>query len=199
MKPDLMKPASAPEPSSPDAARRRFLKGGVVLGAALAAGAARSAPGQAASEDSSKILGGPLRPNGERSRFEETVREKWLPSKATMDEFGSVVTPLDEMLGIITPAALHFVVQRGGLPDIDPRKHRLLIHGMVDRPVILTMEEIRRLPSASRILFLAPLPRPSPSGRSGASGNTPPRSGATSAGRSLSTNPAPSPPTRCTR
>jgi sulfane dehydrogenase subunit SoxC len=26
---------------------------------------------------------------------------------------------------------------------------------MVDRPVILTMEEIRRLPSAPRILFLA--------------------------------------------
>ena len=45
-------------------------------------------------------------------------------------------------------------VQRGGTPDIDPRKHRLLIHGLVDRPVILTMEEIRRLPSTSRILFL---------------------------------------------
>ena len=39
-------------------------------------------------------------------------------------------------------------------PDIDPRNHRLLIHGLVDRPVILTMEEIRRLPSTSRILFL---------------------------------------------
>jgi sulfane dehydrogenase subunit SoxC len=64
------------------------------------------------------------------------------------------LTPLDKTLGIITPSALHYVVQRGGLPDIDPRKHRLLIHGMVDRPVILTMEEIKRLPSASRILFL---------------------------------------------
>jgi sulfane dehydrogenase subunit SoxC len=147
-----MNPASAPEPSSPDTARRRFLKGGVALGAALAAGAARSAAGEPASEDPSKVLGGPLRPYGERSRFEETVREKWPPSKT--DEFGSAPTPLDDTLGIITPAALHYVVQRGGLPDIDPRKHRLLIHGMVDRPVILTMEEIRRLPSASRILFL---------------------------------------------
>lgn len=147
-----MNPVSAPEPSSPDAARRRFLKGGVALGAALAAGVTRSAAGQPVSEDPSKVLGGPVRPYGERSRFEQTVREKWPPSKT--DESGSVLTPLDETLGIITPSALHFVVQRGGLPDIDPRQHRLLIHGMVDRPVILTMEEIRRLPSASRILFL---------------------------------------------
>jgi molybdopterin-dependent oxidoreductase-like protein protein len=194
---DLMNAVSDPEPSSPEAARRRFLKGGVALGTALASGAVRSAAGKPASEDPSRVLGGPLRPYGERSRFEETVREKWPPSKT--DEFGSAPTPLDDTLGIITPAALHYVVQRGGLPDIDPRKHRLLIHGMVDRPVILTMEEIRRLPSASRILFLAPLPRPSPSGRSGASGNTPPRSGATSAGRSPSTSPAPSRPTRSMR
>jgi len=147
-----MNPVSAPEPSPPDTPRRRFLKGGVALGAALAAGAARSAAGQPAPDDPSKVLGGPLRPYGERSRFEHTVREKWPPSKT--DEFGSVTTPLDETLGIITPSALHYVVQRGGLPDIDPSKHRLLIHGMVDRPVILTMEEIRRLPSASRVLFL---------------------------------------------
>jgi DMSO/TMAO reductase YedYZ molybdopterin-dependent catalytic subunit len=45
-------------------------------------------------------------------------------------------------------------VCRGGIPDIDPKKHRLLIHGMVDRPLILTMDDIKRLPSTSRTLFL---------------------------------------------
>jgi sulfane dehydrogenase subunit SoxC len=70
------------------------------------------------------------------------------------DEWGGMQTPLDETLGIITPSALHYVVQRGGTPAIDPRKHHLLIHGLVDRPVFLTMEEIKRLPSTSRILFL---------------------------------------------
>jgi sulfane dehydrogenase subunit SoxC len=46
-------------------------------------------------------------------------------------------------------------VSRSGRPaDIDPRKHRLLIHGMVDRPVMLTMEEIKRLPAVSRIYFV---------------------------------------------
>lgn len=93
-----------------------------------------------------------MRPYGERSRFEQAVRQKG--ALARTDEVGGNQTPLGESLGIITPSALHFHVQRGGVPDIDPRKHRLLIHGMVDRPVILTIEEIKRLPSVSRIHFL---------------------------------------------
>ncbi|HEV8193516.1 MAG TPA: hypothetical protein VGP82_18805, partial [Ktedonobacterales bacterium] len=116
-----MSNAAATPESSQDSNRRRFLKGGVVLGAALVAGAGRPIAGRAqpAPDDPSKVLGGPLRPYGERSRFEEAAREKWPPSKT--DEFGSALTPLDATLGIITPSALHYVVQRGGLPDIDPR------------------------------------------------------------------------------
>jgi sulfane dehydrogenase subunit SoxC len=147
-------PAANPDSARQAPSRRRFLKGGVALGAALVAGAGRPLAGRAqlAPDDPSKVLGGPLRPYGERSRFEQAVREKH-PASMT-DERGGNLTPLDETVGIITPSALHYVVHRGGLPDIDPAKHRLLIHGMVDRPVILTMEEIRRLPSTSRILFL---------------------------------------------
>jgi sulfane dehydrogenase subunit SoxC len=149
-------PVSYPEPptsSQQDPSRRRFLKGGAALGAALVAGAGLPLAGgaQPAPDDPSKVPGGPLRPYGERSRFEESVRER---PPGGLDTFGGSFTPLNETLGIITPSALHYVVQRGGTPDIDPRKHRLLIHGLVDRPVILTMEEIRRLPSTSRILFL---------------------------------------------
>jgi sulfane dehydrogenase subunit SoxC len=147
-------PASNPESSRQDASRRWFLKGGVALGAALVAGAGRpsAAGAQPAPDDPSKVLGGPIRPYGERSRFEQAVREKFLRSKT--DEVGSSMTPLDETLGIITPSALHYEVHRGGVPDIDPRMHRLLIHGLIDRPVVLTVEEIKRLPSTSRILFL---------------------------------------------
>jgi sulfane dehydrogenase subunit SoxC len=147
-------PASNPESSRQAPSRRRFLKGGAALGAALAAWVGHPIAGRAqpAPDDPSKVLGGPIRPYGERSRFEQTVREKFLLSKT--DEVGSSHTPLDETLGIITPSALHYEVHRSGVPDIDPRKHRLLIHGLVDRPVILTIDEIKRLPSTSRILFL---------------------------------------------
>jgi sulfane dehydrogenase subunit SoxC len=31
----------------------------------------------------------------------------------------------------ITPNGLRFVVSWGGAPDIDPDKHRLVIHGLV--------------------------------------------------------------------
>jgi DMSO/TMAO reductase YedYZ molybdopterin-dependent catalytic subunit len=145
-------PASNPRSSRQGSSRLRFLQGGTALGAALVAGTGRPGAGRAqpAPDDPAKVLGGPLRPYGERSRFEQNVRT----TQAKPDERGASFTPLDETLGIITPSALHFVVQRGGTPDIDPVKHRLLIHGMVDRPVLLSMEEIRRLPSVSRILFL---------------------------------------------
>ena len=132
--------------------RRRFLKRGMALGATLAA--AGSAHAQTpAPEDPSKVLGGPKRPYGQRSRFERAARGVPEPATKT-DEWGPSVTPLGESMGIITPSALHFELHRGGVPDIDPKKHRLLIHGMVDRPVILTVDDIKRLPSVSRIYFI---------------------------------------------
>jgi sulfane dehydrogenase subunit SoxC len=153
---------SAPNsgPASQEPSRRRFMKGSAALGAALVAGAARPIPGDAQSpsqpapapDDPSKVVGGPMVPYGERSRFEDAVREKGPPFLP--DEWGGNFTPLEQMLGIITPSALHYEVCRGGIPDIDPRKHRLLIHGMVDRPLILTMDDLKRLPSTSRIFFL---------------------------------------------
>src|SRR5713226_7247290 len=92
--------ASNPESSRPAPSRRRLLKGGVALGAALVAGAGHPIASQAqpAPDDPSKILGGPLRPYGERSRFEQSVREKSPVSKT--DEWGGNSTPLDETLGI---------------------------------------------------------------------------------------------------
>ena len=57
---------------------------------------------------------------------------------------------------MITPSSLHFVgTTRGSfIPDIDPREHRLMIHGMVDRPLTFTMEDLKRLPSETRPHFI---------------------------------------------
>jgi sulfane dehydrogenase subunit SoxC len=146
----------APDPKPPtsrDPSRRRFLKRSVALGATLATGG-RAAPtlGQPIPADPAKTLGRHMVPYTERSRFEQAVKQKGPPTMP--DEWGGNFTPLGESLGIITPSALHYEVHRSGVPDIDPRRHRLLIHGLVDRPVILTMDEIKRLPSISRIYFL---------------------------------------------
>jgi sulfane dehydrogenase subunit SoxC len=139
--------------------RRRFLKNAAAL-AGLAVGAIRAATAHAQTP-------GPEMPNvspkdlhsyGERSHFVNSGRVGslglWPPAAGPIRDYG-IRTPLQNSVGIITPASLHFVLSHGyDPPDIDPRKHRLLIHGMVDRPLIFTVDDLERLPSVSRFHFL---------------------------------------------
>src|SRR5499426_3406175 len=96
-------------------------------------------------------LGAPLGPYGERSPFEKAVR--WHRDSKT-PETGSSFTPIQDSVGTLTPSSLHYERHHSGIPTIDPAQHRLVIHGMVERPLSLSIEEIRRLPSLTRILFL---------------------------------------------
>jgi len=57
---------------------------------------------------------------------------------------GSTLTPIQDLDGIITPNGLHFVVARSGFPDIDPAKHRLVIHGLVKQPLVFDLEALAR-------------------------------------------------------
>ena len=63
-------------------------------------------------------------------------------------------TPLQKLHGIITPNGLHFERHHGGIPEINPDLHRLVIHGLVKEPIIFTMDDIVRLPAVSQINFL---------------------------------------------
>ena len=63
-------------------------------------------------------------------------------------------TPLQHLHGIITPADLHFERHHAGVADIVSENHELLIHGMVDRPMVFKMADLMRYPSVSRIHFL---------------------------------------------
>jgi len=77
-------------------------------------------------------------------------------------------TPHHLVNGTITPNGLHFVVVYGGVPDIDPDQHRLVIHGLVQRPLVFTLETLSRYPMVTRVTFLecggnsAPLFSPQP-------------------------------------
>lgn len=74
-----------------------------------------------------------------------------------MDEsvgFAPWHTPIGAQQGIITPNGLHFAVHHNGLPEIDPEVHELIIHGLVDRPLRFTMDELLRYPIVSSIRFL---------------------------------------------
>lgn len=102
-----------------------------------------------------KTQGDPIERNGygTPSPFESHVirrsREELLFPTA-----GSIVTPLQDLSGIITPNGLHYIRSHAGTPAIDPDQHRLMVHGMVDRPISFSMDDLMRFPSISVIHFL---------------------------------------------
>jgi sulfane dehydrogenase subunit SoxC len=63
-------------------------------------------------------------------------------------------TPLQDLDGTITPSDLHFERHHNGIPNIDPNTYTLLLHGLVERPLVFTLAELRRFPSVTRICFL---------------------------------------------
>jgi len=130
--------------SSPS--RRQLLQMGAAVGGSLLAGEKALAL-----EANPRKLGEPLGPYGERSPFEKAVR--WRRDSKT-PETGSSFTPIHDSVGTITPSALHYERHHSGIPAIDPSRHRLVIHGMVDRPLSLSMADIKRLPSVTRVMVL---------------------------------------------
>lgn len=75
---------------------------------------------------------------------------------------------MQDSVGMITPSALHFTISHGfEPPDIDPKEHHLLIHGMVDRPLIFSVDEIKRLPFVTRFHFVECHGNSSPRGPGG--------------------------------
>ena len=133
--------------NSKGSSRRKLLWAGAALGGGLLAKQETAL----AEENTSGQLGTPLGPYGERSPYEKAVR--WRRDSKT-PETGSSFTPLQDSVGTLTPSSLHYERHHAGIPLIDPEKHRLIIHGMVERPLSLTVAEIRRLPSVTRTLVL---------------------------------------------
>jgi len=142
--------------ASKKASRRGFLKAGAAaaaVGAIKTTGAEAALP-QAQPPKSLKDLVA----YGERSRFVTSVRVP-VVDRPSPDQFGlifHILTPLQEQVGNITPSSLHFVgTHRGAIvPDLDPKEHKFMIHGMVDRPLEFTVDELKRFPSVSRIHFI---------------------------------------------
>lgn len=126
--------------------RRQILQMAAAAGGSLVAGRE-----VLAAEGDARTLGEPLGPYSERSPFEKAVR--WRRDSKT-PETGSSFTPLQDSVGTVTPSALHYERHHSGIPTIDPATHRLVIHGLVDRPLSLSMADLRRLPSMTRLLAL---------------------------------------------
>ena len=143
--------------------RRGFLRNGAALaglalgGVVQPAGAETPAEQALGTEPRTKNLK-ELIAYGERSRFVTSTRAA-VSDRPSPDAFGltfHVATPIQDQVGVITPSSLHYIATHLGsfVPDIDPAEHRLMIHGLVDRPLTFTMADLRRLPSVTRLHFI---------------------------------------------
>ena len=115
------------------------------------ADAMKLAPRQAVtnSPDPSKVPGRPTSEVGARAPGEDLRR-----LARNQELSSSSRTPLHELSGIITPADLHFERHHAGIPSIISEEHELLVHGMVDRPMVFRMAQLKRYPRVSQIYFL---------------------------------------------
>ena len=148
--------------------RRSLLRtGGLLAGAAVGAPVIRvlaqgSAPVQASvpppvgapradsatiavPPDATKLPGMPSEALGGRSAFEQP---RLTPTGITS---GSALTPHQALRGSITPSDLHFQRHHNGIPVIDPARYALTIHGLVDRPLVFTLDELKRFPAVTRV------------------------------------------------
>src|SRR6195256_1991946 len=148
-------------PRNPLLGRRSFLGLGAALTGGLALGQGSSNAETAAASPpadapwSQSIGPGVVdRPYGRPAEPEAGVIRRNVPWLTAGTESSISFSPLQDLHGIITPNGLFFERYHAGRPDVDPDQHRLMIHGLVERPLILTMKDIVRFPSVSRIHFI---------------------------------------------
>jgi sulfane dehydrogenase subunit SoxC len=144
------------EPSGEDAfSRRKFLTvasagvaGTVVTGRAVADTLADVPP---------REVGADLSGHGERSKFVQlAMLPEAGPGKRNVDPSDAINSkaPLGKLVGTITPTDLHYERSHSGNPDLDPAKHRLLVHGMTRKQLVFTVDDLMRMPSITRTVFI---------------------------------------------
>ncbi len=141
--------------------RRLFLKSGLTF--SVAALAAPVVP-VALAEEKTEVInpasppwmhepGAPFSIYGVPSKYEDEV-VRFPSANRTVAGNGVSWTPLHRLEGTITPSGLHFERHHNGVPQIDPKQHKLLVHGLVKNPSFFTIENLLRYPMQSRICFV---------------------------------------------
>ena len=137
--------------------RRNFIRKTAALtgGAFAAAGSARAAPLPIpqANQEPGRIIEETA--YGMPSKFEAHVKRRRtdvFKNRQNLSDWS--MTPLQHQPGIITPNGLIYERHHAGTPDIDPRTHRLVIHGLVKQPLEFSMDDLHRYPSVSRFYFM---------------------------------------------
>ena len=144
--------------------RREFFKKGLAYSASVVA--ASSLLSQKLNADDEAILKEPKwgeklgeptneMPYGMPSPYEHNVVRRTTELLSSGDFYASVaMCPIQDLNGIITPNGLFFDRSHGGVAQVDPNRYRLMIHGLVENPIVLTLDELKRFPKETRIHFI---------------------------------------------
>jgi sulfane dehydrogenase subunit SoxC len=135
--------------------RRALLGRGMVFAGAMGAGIGPASAGAEPLADDpwSLEFGDPAPLYQVPSKFEAKVA-RTLSNPKHEPRNSHSRTPHHLLEGTTTPNGLHFTINHGGVPNIDPDKHRLVIHGLVKRPLEFTLETLSRYPMISRVSFV---------------------------------------------
>jgi sulfane dehydrogenase subunit SoxC len=137
---------------------RRLLLKGAVVGAGAAAAAlttSNRANAEAVIPDWVTVSGERARGYGMPAETEASVTRAIIePWADVAPAFSLSGTPHHRLRGTITPSGLHFEVHHGGRPEVDPAQHRLMIHGLVDRPLKFDLDALERYPMVTQTHFL---------------------------------------------
>ena len=146
-------------------ARRNFFKTTAAMSVTALAGTSLMAS-ESASGDDPAIMnktkwgqkwGDPVTkdPYGMPSPYEHNVVRRGTHLLSSGNFRASIaVTPIQESKGIITPNGLFFSRSHGGVTFVDPEEFRLMIHGLVEKPIVLTLAQLKRYPSVTRTHFI---------------------------------------------
>ncbi len=141
--------------------RRSFLKGTGIAAAATAVSWRASRAGEPDPAivnlpDHSKYLGEGVQahPYGSPSQYEANVIRRDVEWLTATRESSVNFTPIHDLDGIITPNGLAFERHHAGVAEIDPAQHRLMINGLVEKPLVFTMDDVKRFPRENRVYLL---------------------------------------------
>lgn len=149
--------------SSASRSRRAFLRAGLAAGGAGALGPLAPAAARAGNPanqppnvpDWSRHLGDgvAVRKYGTPSRHEAHVIRRDVEWLTASRESSVSFTPIHELEGIITPNGLCFERHHAGIAEVARDDYRLIVHGLVERPLIFTLDDIKRMPRVNRAYF----------------------------------------------
>src|SRR5262245_18802621 len=135
--------------------RRALLGQGIAIASAVGTGVGMtSAAAEPLKDEKWSLQFGAVTPTLQTpSQFEKNVTRS--PSNPNGEFRNSHArTPHHLLNGTVTPNSMHFSINHAGIPDIDPAKHPLVIHGKVRQPLEFTLDRLSRYPLTTRMHFV---------------------------------------------